>query len=66
LRSIPDYTDALYQLGAHLVTWAGDTKTAANQLKFGDPNYNKMLQESDDDVQKSTCSFREIHRKKSK
>jgi tetratricopeptide (TPR) repeat protein len=44
----PEYTDALYQLGAHLVTWAGDTKTAANQLKFGDPNYNKMIQESDD------------------
>jgi tetratricopeptide (TPR) repeat protein len=44
----PEYTDALYQLGAHLVTWAGDTKTAANQLKFGDPNYNKMLQESDE------------------
>jgi tetratricopeptide (TPR) repeat protein len=44
----PDYADALYQLGAHLVTWAGDTKTAANQLKFGDPNYNKMLQQADD------------------
>ena len=44
----PNYADALYQLGAHLVTWAGDTKTAANQLKFGDPNYNKMLQQSDD------------------
>lgn len=44
----PDYGDALYQLGAHLVTWAGDTKTAANQLKFGDPNYNKMVQQADD------------------
>jgi tetratricopeptide (TPR) repeat protein len=44
----PEYIDALYQLGAHLVTWAGDTKTAANQLKFGDPNYNKMLKESDE------------------
>ncbi len=44
----PEYIDAMYQLGAHLVTWAGDTKTAANQLKFGDPNYNKMIQESDD------------------
>lgn len=44
----PEYIDALYQLGAHLVTWAGDTKTSANQLKFGDPNYNKMIQESDD------------------
>jgi len=44
----PEYGDALYQLGAHLVTWAGDTKTAANQLKFGDPNYNKMVQQADD------------------
>ena len=44
----PEYTDAMYQLGAHLVTWAGDTKTAANQLKFGDPNYNRMIQESDE------------------
>jgi tetratricopeptide (TPR) repeat protein len=44
----PNYADALYQLGAHLVTWAGDTKTAANQLKFGDPNYNKMLQQADE------------------
>ncbi|TNF46947.1 MAG: tetratricopeptide repeat protein [Bacteroidetes bacterium] len=43
-----DYIDALYQLGAHLVTWAGDTKTAANQLKFGDPKYNVMLAEADD------------------
>jgi Tfp pilus assembly protein PilF len=38
----------MYQLGAHLVTWAGDTKTAANQLKFGDANYNKLLKESDE------------------
>lgn len=43
----PNYTDALYQLGAHLVTWAGETKTAANQLKFGDPNYNKMIEDSE-------------------
>ncbi len=43
----PNYIDALYQLGAHLVTWAGDTKTAANQLKFGDPNYDKMMTESE-------------------
>jgi Tfp pilus assembly protein PilF len=43
----PNYADALYQLGAHLVTWAGETKTAANQLKFGDPSYNKMIEDSE-------------------
>lgn len=43
----PNYADALYQLGAHLVTWAGETKTAANQLKFGDPSYNKMIENSE-------------------
>jgi tetratricopeptide (TPR) repeat protein len=44
----PNYQDALYQLGAHLVTWAGDVRAAANQLKFGDKNYDKMVLESDD------------------
>lgn len=44
----PDYVDAQYQLGAHLVTWAGDLNTKAKQLPFGDPNYNKMLSESED------------------
>lgn len=44
----PNYQDALYQLGAHLITWAGDTRAAAGQLKFGDPNYDKMIIESDD------------------
>ncbi|MFO0495102.1 MAG: tetratricopeptide repeat protein, partial [Flavobacteriia bacterium] len=44
----PNYQDALYQLGAHLITWAGDVRAAANQLKFGDKNYDKMVIESDD------------------
>jgi len=44
----PDYADAQYQLGAHLVTWAGNISTEANQLKFGDPNYNKLLTKSKD------------------
>jgi tetratricopeptide (TPR) repeat protein len=43
----PDYADAQYQLGAHLVTWAGDLKDEANALKFGDPNYNKLIAESE-------------------
>ena len=44
----PQFDDALYQLGAILVTWAGETKTAANQLKFGDARYDTMLKEADD------------------
>ena len=42
----PNYADAQYQLGAHLVTWAGDLKLAADQLPFGDPNYNSMKEQS--------------------
>ena len=48
LQIDPNYQDALYQLGAHLITWAGDVRAAANQLKFGDKNYDKMVIESDD------------------
>ncbi len=44
----PQFDEALYQLGAILVTWAGETKTAANQLKFGDARYDVMLKEADD------------------
>lgn len=44
----PNYVDAQYQLGAHLVTWAGNMNTEAKQLPFGDPNYNKMITESED------------------
>ena len=44
----PSYADAQYQLGAHLVTWAGKLKTDANDLKFGDPNYNKLIKQSDE------------------
>lgn len=44
----PNYVDAQYQLGAHLVTWASTMNTEAKQLPFGDPNYNKMLSESED------------------
>lgn len=43
----PEYTDALYQLGAHLVGWASDITAAANQLKFGDPKYDKMIKDAD-------------------
>jgi tetratricopeptide (TPR) repeat protein len=42
----PNYADAQYQLGAHLVTWAGDLKLQADQMPFGDANYNKIKQQS--------------------
>lgn len=44
----PDYVEAQYNLGAHLVTWAGDLRTEANQLKLNDPNYDKIIKQSDD------------------
>ncbi len=44
----PNYADAQYQLGAILVTWAGDLRTEANQMKLGDPNYQKTLDKSDE------------------
>ena len=44
----PNYADAQYQLGAILVTWAGDLNTEARQMKLGDPNYDKILKQSND------------------
>jgi tetratricopeptide (TPR) repeat protein len=44
----PNYADAQYQLGAHLVTWGSETRIAANQLKFGDPNYAEMMKNADE------------------
>jgi tetratricopeptide (TPR) repeat protein len=49
----PDYADAQYQLGAHLVGVAGAIKEEASRLKFGDPNYDKMLAQSDEYYKKS-------------
>lgn len=44
----PNYADAMYQLGAHLVTWAGNIKQETDALKFGDPKYNQMKQQYED------------------
>ena len=43
-----NYANAQYQLGAHLVGWAGDLNTNARKLKLGDPNYDKMIKQSQD------------------
>ncbi len=44
----PDYLDAQYQLGAHLVSWGGDLKTEASNLKIGDARYDVLLAQSND------------------
>lgn len=38
----PAYVDAQYQLGAHLVTWAGIIKTEASKLPYGDASYQML------------------------
>jgi tetratricopeptide (TPR) repeat protein len=43
----PNYADAQYQLGAHLLSVASSIKEEASKLKFGDPNYEKMIAKSD-------------------
>jgi tetratricopeptide (TPR) repeat protein len=42
-----NYQEALYQLGAHLITWGGDVRNSASSLKIGDPNYDKLMSESE-------------------
>ncbi len=49
----PDYADAQYQLGAHLLTVASGIKEEASRLKFGDPNYEKMISKSDEVYKKA-------------
>lgn len=49
----PDFLDAEYQLGAHLVTWAGDLRTKASKLDFGDVNYDIWNAQSDEIYQRA-------------
>lgn len=44
----PDYADAQYNLGSNLLTWGGDLKREANDLDFGDSNYNTLIKKSDE------------------
>ncbi len=44
----PEYMDAQYQLGAHLVSWAADLRTEANNLKLGDAMYDVKLAQSNE------------------
>ena len=45
----PNYVDAQYQLGAHLVTWAGAIKKEASMLGPNETSkYNKLDKQSDE------------------
>jgi tetratricopeptide (TPR) repeat protein len=38
----PNYSEAQYQLGAHLVNWAGDLQTEASNLNYKDPKVAEL------------------------
>jgi tetratricopeptide (TPR) repeat protein len=42
LKIDPNYTDAQYQLGAHLVNWGASLQTEAGQLDLKDPRFNEL------------------------
>lgn len=44
----PKYWDAQYQLGAHLQSIGSKIRTDANGLKLGDPNFDKLIAQSDE------------------
>jgi tetratricopeptide (TPR) repeat protein len=44
----PKYWDAHYQLGAHLQSQGAAIRNKANALPLNDPNFNKMIAESDE------------------
>lgn len=44
----PKYWDAQYQLGAHLQSIGSKMRTEANALKPGDPNFDKLIAQSDE------------------
>jgi tetratricopeptide (TPR) repeat protein len=49
----PDFADAQYQLGAHLLGVASGIREEASRLKFGDPTYDKLLAKSDEVYKKA-------------
>ncbi|MDH4473223.1 MAG: tetratricopeptide repeat protein [Fluviicola sp.] len=44
----PKYWDAQYQLGAHLQSQGTKIRTEANALKLNDPNFDKLIAQSDE------------------
>ena len=51
----PEYALGQYQLGAHLIAWASDLKTQANQLDMGDVNYDLLMAKSDEMYKKAVA-----------
>jgi tetratricopeptide (TPR) repeat protein len=49
----PNYTEAQYQLGAHLFNWANDIKLSADQLEFNDPNAPLLVEKSSEILKRS-------------
>lgn len=49
----PGYTDAQYQLGAHLYNWAFQLKDEAAFLKIGDPKEEELKAQSDEKMKGS-------------
>ena len=49
----PNYTEAQYQLGAHLFNWANDIKTSADQMEFNDPNAPLLVEKSTETLKRS-------------
>lgn len=43
----PKYWDAQYQLGAHLQSIGSEIRSKANALPLGDPNFDKLIAESE-------------------
>lgn len=49
----PNYTEAQYQLGAHLFNWANDIKISADQLDLNDPNAPILVEKSNQTLMRS-------------
>lgn len=50
----PKYWDAQYQLGAHLQAQGSKLRDQANVLKLNDPNFDKLIAESDEYFRQAT------------
>ena len=55
-----------YQLGAHLIAWAGDIKTEASQLDMGDVNYDLMMAKSNETYKRAIAPLEKYIEKEPK
>ena len=49
----PNYTEAQYQLGAHLFNWANDIKLSADQLDLNDSKAPLLVQKSEETLNRA-------------